>query len=400
MKKVFMLLLLLSLICILTLGFKKYFLKEKGLIFEKDNVIIEKYYIYGTQLNIEGIIPNIEYDSIKLLIKNEKNEIEYDLIMEENTFKTSLNSNEGINLESLSDSYLVIKTTKDKEIKYYPFLNKTEYETTTYYTFDNKKITISFDKTMEIKSTITNENIYDIVLDAGHGGIDTGAQEKNYNESELTLEYAKELKSKLEDEGFKVKLTREEDITLPSYGENSRTAISYESHAKYLFSIHFNSSEVPIYKGVEIYGPPHINYDFAKSFIKNITNSTKLSISNNKSYQIDDGICVRILNEYNINSMKEDAIKDGYEPYEIKNDTPYLYMLRETGGIIMNAYVDGRENNKKNLYYNSNVAPESYLLEIGYINNNSDLNIILNEKETIINAIKETIINEIKEKSN
>ena len=46
----------------------------------------------------------------------------------------------------------------------------------------------------------------------------------------------------LENLGYKVKLTRDSDIKLNNYGKDSRTSIVYESKAKYLFSIHFNSS--------------------------------------------------------------------------------------------------------------------------------------------------------------
>lgn len=40
-------------------------------------------------------------------------------------------------------------------------------------------------------------------------------------------------------------------------------------------------------------------------------------------------------------------------------------MLRETGGIATKAYVDGRNPNYgKNMFYNSNIGVEAYLLEL------------------------------------
>ena len=40
-------------------------------------------------------------------------------------------------------------------------------------------------------------------------------------------------------------------------------------------------------------------------------------------------------------------------------------MLRETGGIVTGAYVDGRNKEfGKNKYYNSNIGVEAYLLEL------------------------------------
>ena len=86
-----------------------------------------------------------------------------------------------------------------------------------------------------------------------------------------------------------------------------------------------------------------------------------------------------------------------YKHYNITNETPYLYMLRETGGRITHAYTDGRnQNGDKNPYYNSNIGVEAYLLELGYINNSRDLDIIKSEKKKYIDAIAESIDEHIK----
>ena len=73
-------------------------------------------------------------------------------------------------------------------------------------------------------------------------------------------------------------------------------------------------------------------------------------------------------------------------------------MIRETGGIVTGAYIDGR-NTKfgKNLYYNSNIGVESYILELGYIINKEDLKNILTKQnlytDGICKAIEEYLIN-------
>jgi len=74
-------------------------------------------------------------------------------------------------------------------------------------------------------------------------------------------------------------------------------------------------------------------------------------------------------------------------------------MLRETGGIATGAYVDGRNKSYgKNLYYNSNVGIEAYLLELGYINSKVDLqNIVTNQSgyvEGVVKAIKDKLLGE------
>ena len=90
--------------------------------------------------------------------------------------------------------------------------------------------------------------------------------------------------------------------------------------------------------------------------------------------------------------MKEQANINGYNYYNITTSTPYLYMIRETGGRITNAFVDGRNTKyEANPYYNSNIGVEAYLLELGYINNYNDLKIIMNEKNNYIKAIANSI---------
>ena len=71
-------------------------------------------------------------------------------------------------------------------------------------------------------------------------------------------------------------------------------------------------------------------------------------------------------------------------------------MLRETGGIATGAYVDGRNSKYgKNLFYNSNIGLEAYLLEIGYINNEKDLNNILDNNSGYVKGIVQTIKEEL-----
>ena len=68
-------------------------------------------------------------------------------------------------------------------------------------------------------------------------------------------------------------------------------------------------------------------------------------------------------------------------------------MIRETGGIMTGAYVDNRnEEQTGNDYYNSNIGAEAYLLELSYISNQEDLNIIKQEQDKYVEAISNSII--------
>lgn len=104
------------------------------------------------------------------------------------------------------------------------------------------------------------------------------------------------------------------------------------------------------------------------------------------------GVYVRNFTKQIIKEYENTANKKGYEPYNITLDTPYLYTIREVGGIATGAYVDGRNTSySANKYYNSNKGIECYQLELGYIKN--DLEILKKEKEEITQAISESIKN-------
>lgn len=379
---------------------------------EKKYAYINKLIIYGNHLNIEGNL-NIDTNNIEkahLILKNHKEEIEIKTefyIDDFLYFKTSNLINEGINLETINDNYIVLlKVIQNNEEKFYSLKNKTNYNKTNYYSLNNKKLEFKFKEKQNIPylnvDISNNSNSYDIVIDAGHGGNDPGAINGNNYESNFTLEYSLALKKKLESLGYKIKLTRDSDITLKTYGKNSRTSIPYEAKAKYIFSIHMNSYDTYIYKGgVEIYTPSNINIDFAKSIADNIVEKANTIYSSNNNFKIDKGVYIKNFTNTTINESNNYAKENNFEPYNITKDTPYLYMIRETGGIITNAYVDGRNKKyEKNPYYNSNIGIESYLLELGYINNNEDLNNLKNNKDSYVESIAEAIDNHIKKQKN
>jgi N-acetylmuramoyl-L-alanine amidase len=75
-----------------------------------------------------------------------------------------------------------------------------------------------------------------VVLDAGHGGIDPGAERDGQTEAALMLTFARELKEVLLRDGrFRVVMTREEDIFVPL---ETRTSIARNAEADLFLSLH------------------------------------------------------------------------------------------------------------------------------------------------------------------
>ncbi|MDT3994384.1 N-acetylmuramoyl-L-alanine amidase [Mammaliicoccus fleurettii] len=111
-----------------------------------------------------------------------------------------------------------------------------------------------------------------IVLDPGHGGSDQGAsssKNKNVTEKEITLKTAKELKKMLEDEGAKVKMTRDKDeyIKLKDRQEDGDVFIS----------IHNDALDSSGPHGLTVYYHHDTQQDFAKTLHTSINQKSILS---------------------------------------------------------------------------------------------------------------------------
>lgn len=400
---------------------------------EEKEVLVSEYIVYGTHLNIRGNL-EIEVSNIKnvsLELKTAKNEnpkeirLKYHFSDNGIDFSTSELINEGIDLENIAQDtyYLFLKVEYlDGIYKYYTLKDNTNYENNEieYYTITrngkNNKINIKFGKhnkeerqkeymTMNVKNCKLPDNVYDIVIDPGHGGSDCGAKSGGYQEADLTLKIAKVVTEELRKLGLKVKMTRDgtegdEYSVYTIYDKDGRVNVVGDSKAKYVFSIHLNSVEqANSQSGVEIYAPTKINLKYARAFAENIVKSANTRYSKlDVNYRKEDGIYVRTFTEKGIEDSAKEAKKNGYEPYSITEETPYLYMLRETGGIATGAYVDGRNKKYgKNLYKNSNIGIEAYLLELGYINSRTDLQNILNNQQGYVYGIIKTIKEDILE---
>lgn len=114
----------------------------------------------------------------------------------------------------------------------------------------------------------------DIVLDAGHGGKDAGANHGDLYEKDINLAVAKKTKELLSEAGYKVKMTREDD----TYAALSdRVAFANRRNAKVFVSIHCNSSEDGSGNGIETFYAESKNWNsekLAESIQTNIVNAT------------------------------------------------------------------------------------------------------------------------------
>ena len=203
-------------------------------------------------------------------------------------------------------------------------------------------------KQMTIGKTKEKQSKYIVVLDAGHGGYDSGSlsNDESIQEKDITLSITNKIGSFLEDEGVAVVYTRTSDTV--SWSANtiddlkSRVAISEQNETDLFVSVHLNSFINSKASGFETW----VNKND-----KNAVNFAQLLHSNLVSLQY----------------TKNRGIKD-------VNDEP--------------------------LYVVSNNSAPSALLELGYISSNSDLSYLVDEmfQERIAKVIGQSIIMYLNEK--
>lgn len=100
--------------------------------------------------------------------------------------------------------------------------------------------------------TVTAPALKVICLDPGHGGNDTGTQNKSLklDEKRFALDVSQRVKRLLEGQGYKVVMTRQDD----RYVELAeRAEISNRAGADLFVSIHFNAFPSPSIRGTETY---------------------------------------------------------------------------------------------------------------------------------------------------
>lgn len=165
---------------------------------------LTEYVVYGTHLNLKGELKGTTEDvnSVNLLLSDlsgEKKNVKVDYEIDSNkiSFSTSDIINEGIDLEDLSidKHYVLLEVSygEKNQKKYYSIKNGTKYPNVEYYTITrngtNNKIDIGFSiyeteekstnyMLLEVKHAKLPKDVYDVVIDPGHGGGDTGAENR------------------------------------------------------------------------------------------------------------------------------------------------------------------------------------------------------------------------------
>ena len=106
-------------------------------------------------------------------------------------------------------------------------------------------------------------NVGVIALDAGHGGVDTGAQGNGKSEADLTWKIMTACKNKLEAYGFKIVLARQQSGYYPSNDYLYRVQRCIDQGAQAFVSFHINSGSSGAH-GAEVYAPTANGTDYTQ----------------------------------------------------------------------------------------------------------------------------------------
>ena len=151
-----------------------------------------------------------------------------------------------------------------------------------------------------------------IVIDAGHGGNDPGMVAGDVLEKDVNLSIAKQLATKLTQQGYTVVMTREEDVCLALDGAQNikssdlrqRVELINNSHADLLISIHQNCYTDENVCGAQVfyYGTSEQSEQFAKllqaNLIQYVDSNNHRQAKNGKDYYIlKKSICPGVIVE-------------------------------------------------------------------------------------------------------
>lgn len=92
--------------------------------------------------------------------------------------------------------------------------------------------------------------VFTVVLDPGHGGIDPGAEREGLVEKEIVLDFARTLRDLLRREGIKVVMTRDADEFVSL---QARTGIAHQEGAALFVSIHADALSGGGARGATVY---------------------------------------------------------------------------------------------------------------------------------------------------
>jgi len=227
-------------------------------------------------------------------------------------------------------------------------------------------------------STVTDNDVYDIVLDPSalnyhdNGMINYGHFSGDTLEADEMYRIAEKIKTYLERYGLRVYLTRDSKNAIDYFGEKGRLSDAYDSKAKYYIHLRFESSGHHMDRGLSVFYSNQTSNRFASNVAKQILNQTSLTPS-----PYEDG--VNMAGVYQTSKI-------------IGTNYDYNNMIRETGGRITGA-------GQYDIFYDlmaphrdSKIGMHAIDILYGYMTDASDYKAWTEELDEIVEATAKGIL--------
>ena len=216
------------------------------------------------------------------------------------------------------------------------------------------------------KATSTKKK-YTIVVDAGHGGKDSGATGNGYREKDIALDVVKYLAAELKSD-YNVIMTRDTDVFIPL---GTRADIGNDANADLFISVHLNSASSSSGNGTEV-------FYYSKKESSYAAEVAKFENSVDSKYGVTEPVSDFILNDifYRANQQKSAAIAT-----DVLDNIIGDIGLRRRGVFGANfAVLRGSKS-------------PSILVEIGFITNSGDMSFYGNDyyKRVVAKSIAEGV---------
>lgn len=187
-----------------------------------------------------------------------------------------------------------------------------------------------------VVNTFNTKYLSVVVIDPGHGGIDGGTSSASgVHESDINLDIAFKLRSIFEENGWKVVMTREEDIGLYSESGSirskkmqdlvNRKKIIEKTEPDYVFMIHLNSFPQSSCFGAQTFYPSKseesklLSAEVQKSLIEGIDNGNhRKSKAKNDIYLLKNVKVPTVLVECGFLSNNKEAELLQSDDYQMK----------------------------------------------------------------------------------
>lgn len=353
---------------------------EQHWIWSDESQMYQEHHFYGESLHVEIQQPVQSYELIHI-------------DTEEHYTFTAPELDKGIELETLPEgAYAVLVNQAHVQVAKGTKIAQTWYTITR---DDEAKSVALGTKDTYLTLTIKTvkqlpKQVYDIIIDPGHGGMDTGTSGYGLFESEEMLRFSTYVAEKLEDKGFKVKLTRTTDVDPAGdetynleespYYQHGRIEQVYRYQAKLFLSNHLNATHGALANGFQIYSSVRTTNELAQ------TMSTALQQVGMEPATHDD---LGALGEGTF--TKVDTCVERLEGKQScrQPEEDYFYAIRESGGQLTSA--------QKLALYNftypaiPNFGAEGILVEYFFMNNLRESELWQQNWQTYADALVQAI---------